>query len=141
MTTYRVKNEADKAKVLADIKRAPTAPKGFNVVCTRRKRTHEQNDLMWDLLAQFEKQGAEVNGVTFKKEAWKAIFLNAMGFDSDMLPTLDGQSFFAEGYRSSKLTVSEMTALIDRIFQEGAERGIKFRQNQAPASQLGDSNE
>jgi hypothetical protein len=134
MATYRVKNEADKAKVLADIKRAPTAPKGFNVTCTRRTRTHEQNDLMWDLLTQFEKQGATINGQTFKKEAWKAIFLNALGFDSDMLPTLDGESFFAEGYRSSKLKVPEMTALIDRIFQEGAERGIKFRQDQELAA-------
>ena len=134
MATYRIKNEADKAKVLADIKRAPTAPKGFNVTCTRRTRTHEQNDLMWDLLTEFEKQGATVNGKTFKKEAWRAIFLNALGFDSDMLPTLDGESFFAEGYRSSKLKVPEMTALIDRIFQEGAERGIKFRQDQERAA-------
>jgi hypothetical protein len=134
MATYRVKNEADRAKVLADIKRAPTAPRGFNVTCTRRTRTHEQNDLMWDLLAQFEQQGATVNGQTFPKEAWKAIFLNALGFDNNMLPTLDGQSFFAEGYRSSKLKVPEMTALIERIFQEGAERGIKFRQDQERAA-------
>lgn len=130
MATYRVKNEADRAKVLADIKRAPTAPKGFNVTCTRRKRTHEQNDLMWDLLSEFEKQGIELHGRTYPKEAWKSIFLNALGFDSDMLPTLDGKSFFAEGYRSSKLKVSEMSALIERIFQEGAERGVTFRQTE-----------
>lgn len=133
MPRYRVLNEADRAKVLADIKRAPLM-KGFQVTCRRRTRSDEQNDLMWDLLSEFEKQGATVRGQTFNKEAWKAMFMNALGFDNHMLPTLDGEQFFAEGYRSSKLKVPEMTALIDRIFQEGAERGIKFRQTQEKAA-------
>ena len=131
MPRYTVKTEDDRAKVLADLKRAPLVHdgrRGFQVTARRRTRTDEQNDLMWDLLSEFEKQKATINGKEWPKEAWKAIFMNALGFDSHMLPTLDGRAFFAEGYRSSRLKVHEMTALIERIFQEGAERGIKFRQ-------------
>ena len=130
MPRYRILTEADREKMLADLKRAPlehNGRRGFNVTATRRTRTHEQNDLLWDLLTAFEEQ-CEMGGRKFNKEAWKVIFMNALGHPSNMLPTLDGESFFAEGYRSSKLSVGQMTELIDYIFAEGAERGIKFKQ-------------
>jgi len=134
MPKYRVKTEADRAHVLAEIKRAPLTIDGkkfgFQVSARRRTRSDEQNDLMWDLLGEFERQGAEVRGRTFPKEAWKAMMMNALGYDNDMLPTLDGESFFAEGYRSSQLKVGEMSNLIERIFQEGATRGVTFKQDQ-----------
>ena len=125
--TYTIRTEADRAALIADIKRVPL---GFNVACTRRTRSHEQNDLMWGLLTCFTKQGASIdmNGAkwTGSPDAWKAVMMNALAFPNNMLPTLDGKSFFAEGYRSSKLKVSDMSALIEFIYAEGAERGVDF---------------
>lgn len=130
MPRWRVLNEGDRAKMLDALKRAPiehNGRKGFNVTATRRTRTHEQNDLLWDLCTAFEKQ-AELKGRRLPKEAWKAVFMNALGHSSDMLPTLDGKAFFAEGYRSSKLGVKDMSALIEFILAEGASRGVTFKQ-------------
>lgn len=111
--------------------------RGFQVSVRNENRTDAQNRLLWDLIGEFVKQKATIDGRVFSKDAWKAIFMNACGFDSDMLPTLDGKRFFAEGYRSSKLSVSDMSILLERIFHEGAERGIKFRQTSDFKDELG----
>ena len=82
MPRYRVLTEEDRDKMLSDLKRAPlehNGRRGFNVTATRRTRTHEQNDLLWDLLTAFEEQ-CEMGGRKFNKEAWKVIFMNALGF-------------------------------------------------------------
>lgn len=129
MPRWRILNEEDRARMLDQLKRAPiehNGRRGFNVTATRRTRTHEQNDLLWDLLTAFEKQ-SQLKGLKLPKEAWKAVFMNALGFNSAMLPTLDGKSFFAEGYRSSKLSIGQMSQLIEFIQEEGAERGVKFK--------------
>ena len=130
MPRWRIFTEEDRAKMIDQLKRAPidhNGRRGFNVTATRRTRTHEQNDLLWDLLTAFEEQG-EIDGRRFSKEAWKVIFMNALGHPSVTLPTLDGKSLFAEGYRSSKLSIGQMSQLIEFIQAEGAERGVKFKQ-------------
>lgn len=129
MPVFQIHQRSDWNRVFDYARGLNNYPKrGFQVSVQNETRTDAQNRLLWDLLGEFEKQKATIRGREFTRDAWKAIFMNACGFDSDMLPTLDGKRFFAEGYRSSKLKVPEMTLLLERIFQEGAERGIKFRQ-------------
>lgn len=89
------------------------------------KRTDEQNRTMWLWLAAFEEQ-AELSGKRFSKEQWKVIFLQALGKELEVLPTLDGKSWFPAGFRSSKLTKFEFMDLLTLIDSEAAKRGVKL---------------
>lgn len=88
-------------------------------------RTDEQNRLMWPMLKAFQDQ-ATLNGKRFTKEQWKSIFLQALGHPQDMLPTLDESTWFAAGLRSSKLTKTEFSTLIDLMQAEAAMRGVEW---------------
>jgi hypothetical protein len=92
-------------------------------------RTDEQNRLMWPMLTAFSEQ-AKLSGRTLIKDQWKAVFLQALGHPQDMLPTLDENTWFAAGLRSSKLTMPEFSALIDLIQAEAAQRGVKLDEPQ-----------
>ena len=92
-------------------------------------RTDEQNRLMWPMLTAFSEQ-AKLSGRTLIKDQWKAVFLQALGHPQDMLPTLDENTWFAAGLRSSKLTKPEFSALIDLIQAEAAQRGVKLDEPQ-----------
>lgn len=50
---------------------------------------------------------------------------------------MDGKRFFAEGYRSSHLTIPEMTNLLESIFAEGTRQGIKFKKHDEMEAELG----
>lgn len=127
MPVFHIKERSDWNAVLDYARGLNFYPKrGFQVSVRNENRTDAQNRLLWSLLGDFESQGANIDGKTFDKNQWKVIFMNACGFESDMLPTLDGKRWFAEGYRSSKMSVQEFTVLLERIFQEGTERGIVF---------------
>lgn len=99
------------------------------------KRTDEQNRTMWLWLAAFEEQ-AELSGKRFSKEQWKVIFLQALGKELEVLPTLDGKSWFPAGFRSSKLTIPEFSDLIELIQSEAAARGVALKpRNESAAAE------
>lgn len=96
---------------------------GWRVEFKEPKRSHEQNDRMWEMLGRISKL-MEINGKKYPPESWKCIFMKAMGKEVSFLPTLDGEQFFPTGFRSSDLGVREMADL--QTFMEAwvAERGI-----------------
>ena len=89
------------------------------------KRTDEQNAMMWAMLEAFERQ-AELSGKRLSKEQWKAVMLQALGREMEVLPTLDGKSWFPSGFRSSRLTKAEFSALLELIQAEAAMRGVEW---------------
>lgn len=88
-------------------------------------RTDDQNKMLWPLLARFEDQ-ATIRGQTFKDHQWKSIFLEALGHEQEMLPSLDGSRWFAAGLRSSKLGVRSFSDLLELIQAEAATRGVNL---------------
>ena len=78
------------------------------------RRTDEQNNLMWPLLQCFAVQ-TELNGKRLTKEQWKCVFMHALGHEVEVLPTLDGKSWFPAGFRSSRLSKSEFSDLLELI--------------------------
>ena len=88
-------------------------------------RTDEQNRMMWPILKAFSEQ-AELAGRKLTDHQWKSVFLQALGYPQDMLPTLDGSTWFSAGLRSSRLTKSEFSQLIDLMQAEAAQRGVKI---------------
>lgn len=89
------------------------APDGTVVEFKQKGRSNDQNAAMWSILTQINRQRPVHNGVKMSAVLWKAIFLQALGAELVMLPTLEGGGLFPFGHRSSKLTVSEMGDLIE----------------------------
>jgi hypothetical protein len=101
------------------------APVGFRVEFKESTRSLEQNARLWAMLAIIAKE-ARINGMAYDAEAWKCIFMKAMGKEAQFLPTLDGTQFFPTGFRSSDLSVKEMTDLQTSIEVYAAEQGIEL---------------
>jgi hypothetical protein len=88
------------------------APDGTVVEFKQKGRSNDQNAAMWSVLTQINRQRPIHNGVKMSAVLWKAVFMQALGAELVMLPTLEGGGLFPFGHRSSKLTVSEMGDLI-----------------------------
>jgi NinB protein len=118
-----IHTEQIRQRVLECIK---VAPIGSRVRIDGPKRTLPQNDKMWSLLGDIVAQKKTINGRLFKDDDWKIIFMQALGQEPDVLPTLDGTGFFETGHSSSKLDKETMSALIEYIVCWGAENGVQW---------------
>lgn len=121
MTKRTVKITGDvarqRAKQLID-----AAPLGYAATVGEESRTQEQNRLMWPLIADLQAQVAEFT--PFAAEDMKLRFLNALGTELRFLPELEGAGHFPVGQRSSTLSKSQFSALIELMFMTGAKHGV-----------------
>jgi hypothetical protein len=99
------------------------APPGFVCKIQEPKRTLEQNDRMWAMLTDISV--AMPMGRRHTPDDWKAIFMNACGWECQFVEGLDGRPF-PKGFRSSDLTKTQMTSLIEFMFAFGAEHEIRW---------------
>jgi len=110
-----------------DRKRARTyinsAPVGTRVEVKAAKRSLSQNNLLWAMLTDVSAQAAH-NGRKYTPDAWKLLFLHAIGREVEFIPSLDNKTFLPWGQSSSDLSREEMTALLDFIDSWAAQNGI-----------------
>lgn len=99
------------------------APKGYVAEVREPKRTLDQNDKMWAMLTDISV--ACPLGRRHTPDDWKAIAMNACSWECAFLEGLDGRPF-PVGFRSSKLTKSQMSTLIDWLQAFGDEHGVKW---------------
>ena len=85
------------------------------------KRTQEQNDKMWAMISDVSR--AKPEGRRHTPEVWKALFMHACGHAVQFEQGLDGQPF-PVGFRSSRLSKSQMSDLIEFIYSYGAQHGV-----------------
>jgi NAD-dependent SIR2 family protein deacetylase len=86
-------------------------------------RTSEQNRLMWAVLTDISEQ-VEWYGQRLKKEEWKDVFTAALKRQK-VVPSIDG-GFIVLGASTSRMTIAEMTELIELAMAFGAEKGVVF---------------
>ena len=86
-------------------------------------RTIEQNARMWAMLGDISK--AEPRGLKYTADDWKIIMMRAAGWEVQFLDGLDGKPFPA-GFRSSRMTVRQMSDLISYMLAFGAEEGVQW---------------
>ena len=115
-----IRTTRDRSKLDSWIARVPD---GWTVTFRAPSRSADQNARLWELLNRVAKR-LDLGGRKYDADAWKCIFMQAMGREVAFLPTLDGSSFFPSGLRSSTLTVQEMAELQTFIEAECAERGV-----------------
>jgi hypothetical protein len=100
-------------------------PAGTRIEFKEPKRTLDQNSRMWAMLTDIATQ-KEHFGRRYPAEAWKTIFLHALGRETNFVPALDGGGFLPLGQSSSDLSKREMSDLIEMMKWWGAEHGVTF---------------
>lgn len=110
-----------KAKELID-----RAPPGAVLNVREAKRTTEQSDKMWAMLGDISR--AKPMGRRHTPDDWKAIAMNACGWECQFIEGLDGRPF-PQGFRSSKMTKSQMSILIEWLYAFGADHQIQWSDN------------
>ena len=112
----------------ADIQRlvALAVAAGEGAVATVRKatRSNEQNAKMQAMLSDISR--AKPMGRVLPPEHWKCLFMDDLGFKPNWIPGLDGDTVVNTGYRSSRLTVAQMSDLIERMYAFGAEHEVEW---------------
>ena len=121
--THTVILAGDKQRDFAH-KLVAQAPLGYVVSIKPQRRTNEQNDLFWALLTELSK--AKPNGREHRPEVWKLLVMHACGHACQFEIGLNGQPF-PSGFRSSQLTKSQMSDLIEWIYQYAAEAGVELK--------------
>ena len=96
-------------------------PDGSTVRCDLPKRTLDQNAKMQAMLSDIAR--AKPLGRRYTPDDWKAIMMNACGWECQFLEGLDGRPF-PQGFRSSRLTKEQMSNLIEYMLAFGAEHGV-----------------
>lgn len=115
-------SEVDRARAYSYIK---AAPMGTRIEFKAVKRSLPQNDRMWAMLTDISGQ-KEHNGRRYTPDAWKVIFLSAIGREVQFIPALDNKTFIPWGPSSSDLSKTEMADLISFMEAWGAENGVTF---------------
>ena len=90
-------------------------------------RSDEQNRALHGLIGQIMKQRPTLNGIRMDMARWKATFLQALGHELVMLPTLAGDGMFPLGLSTSKLTVGEFSELMELILAWTAQEGLVIK--------------
>lgn len=100
------------------------APAGWMVKIAEETRSDAQNRLMWPLIKDLQDQVPEY--APFSAEDMKLRFMDALGSELRFLPKLEGAGMFPVGQRSSLLSKSQFTALIELMFADGARHGVEW---------------
>lgn len=98
--------------------------KAFAVEVKPLTRTIRQNDLMWSLLTELSQQ-VVWHGQKLTPCNWKDVLTAALKRQA-VVPGIDG-GFVVLGQRTSKMTVKEMSEVIELAYAFGAQNGVKFK--------------
>lgn len=98
-----------------------------NSVVTIRppSRTSEQNAAMWAKLEDIRR--AKPEGRNYSLEAWKCVFLSALGQEYEWVPGLNDEPV-PVGFHSSELSASQMHDLLTMITEYGDRMGVRWRE-------------
>ncbi len=111
------------------------APEGYRVEIKERTRSLDQNALMWELLTSLSKQLQwPINGKmqTLSPEDWKDTLTASLHQENRITQGIRG-GFVMLGRSTSKMTVHQMTDLIDLIYAFAAEQDVTLHEERAAA--------
>lgn len=123
MTTFYLSSPLVKENALEAVRRAE---KGMVVTVKKPTRSSQQNALMWALIHDLA--AAKPEGRRWEPETWKAAMMHYLGHQVVFAEGLGGTGPFPMGFRSSKLSVQQMTDLIDCIYAYGIEHGVEWKE-------------
>lgn len=104
------------------------APEGYRCELRPKTRTLAQNDMLWSILTDISRQvDFVVNGAMVKvsPEEVKDILTAALKRETRMAMGIDGGMVIL-GQRTSRMTIRQMTELIELAHAFGAEKGVRW---------------
>lgn len=111
----------------SEAKRLIDAAPDYAVVAIKAPvRTSDQNAKLWAMLSDVSR--AKPEGRNYPPETWKCLFMALIGKQAKWEPALDGEGVVNVGYRSSRLTVAEMSDLIECIHEYAARHDIALEE-------------
>lgn len=120
MQTVILHSQSQRSFAKAMIDRAPV---GAVMTVKEATRTTDQNALLWSVLSEISR--AKPEGRRHTPEVWKCLFMSACGHAVQFEMGLDGKPF-PVGFRSSRLTKSQFSDLIEFIYAWCAEKGVSL---------------
>lgn len=102
---------------------AMQAPEGWHVTFRPPTRSLIQNARLWAMLADVSRQVVWY-GKKLSPESWKCVFSASLK-KQDVVPGLNGD-FVVLGQSTSRMSIREMSDLMELIAAFGAERGVTF---------------
>ena len=99
------------------------APDGWIVEIHEPTRSLQQNAALWAALGDISRQ-VEWYGKKLSPHDWKHIFSSSLK-KQNVVPGLDG-GFVVLGISTSKMTIKEMSDLLELAHAFGAEHGVRF---------------
>lgn len=108
------------------------APQDAVVTIKEGTRTLEQNAMMWACLSDIAR--AKPEGRAMSPEMWKAAFMSALGHEIVWQPGIDGSPPFPAGFRTSRMSKSQMADLLTYILSYGDRYGVcwsEYRRTEA----------
>lgn len=101
-----------------------SAPDGWVLELREPKRSDPQNNALHGLITQIVKQRPHHFNVKMDVDAYKRVFMQALGGELKMMPTLDGDGYFPMGRSTSALVKGEFADLITLILEWCAREGL-----------------
>lgn len=99
---------------------------GYHVRITPPTRNLEQNAKMWASLTDISNQ-VDWYGKKLSPDDWKNVFSASLK-KLEVVPNLDGTGFVALGMSTSKMTIKEMSDILELIGAFAAEKGVKLNE-------------
>ena len=101
--------------------------KTYQIEARPMTRTLEQNAKLWAMLTDISKQ-VNWHGQKLAQEDWKHIFSAALN-QQRVVPNLDNNGFVVLGQSTSKMTVAQMTEMIELMYAFGVQNGVEFKKD------------
>lgn len=105
------------------------ADQGMVVVIRKPNRSLDQNAALHRALgcvaSQYEWHGKKLD-IDIWKRLCTAAWLREIGESPEMIPAIDGKGFDVIFERTSTMTVSQMSSLIEWVHSFGAQNGVRF---------------
>jgi hypothetical protein len=118
--TFHLSTEAKRPGLIAWAQKCPV---GWHVDFRQPTRSLDQNAKLWACLTDVSEQ-VDWHGNKLAPVEWKDVFTAAQK-GQKAVPGIDG-GFVILGAHTSKMTVAEMSDLLELIFAFGAQHGVKF---------------
>jgi hypothetical protein len=100
------------------------APDGAFCEVKPPRRSDEQSRKMWALLGDISR--AKPEGRVMPPEVWKSLFMDLSGKKPIWEPSLSGHGVVCVGYKSSRLTIGEMSDVIEAMYAYGSEHDVNW---------------
>jgi hypothetical protein len=101
------------------------APSGSRVEFKGKRRSNDQNALMWSHLSDIARS-LPWHGIKLTADDWKLIFLDALKREARIVPNIDGNGFVNLGRSSSDLSKQEFSDLLELIKAFAANHNVRL---------------